>query len=121
MQPLKQNLPHMIMGTIAVVAAVLLAIDHLITGDAALAIIGTATGFTMATGAKSVSAIAGVAESQPLSVSIGQTATETTTRTMTRQDTATPAASKPSATLSTTQTAPASSSATSSPPPTLLP
>lgn len=121
MQPLKQNLPHMIMGAIAVIAAVLLAIDHLITGDAALAIIGTATGFTMATGAKSVSPIAAGVDYQPLSVSSGQTLTETTTRTATRQTDTPAATTKPTAQTTSTPTSGIAAGVSTQPPPTLLP
>lgn len=80
MQQLQSNLPHMVMGIVAVVATMILALDHIVTGGTAVGVIGAATGFTMGVGGSSALA-SGVAASNPApSLSPGQTQTETTTR-----------------------------------------
>lgn len=76
---LQQNLPHMVMGFVAIVAVTLLALEGTISGGEALAVIGAASGFTMAAGASSVSGGAAVGSIPASSVSPGQTLTETVT------------------------------------------
>lgn len=79
MDNLKQNLPHMIMAAVAIVAVTLLALKGTISGGEALAVIGSASGFTMAAGAGSVSPTPAPASIPAASLSPGQTVTETTT------------------------------------------
>lgn len=79
MDNLKQNLPHMIMAAVAIIAVTLLALEGTISGGEALAVIGSASGFTMAAGAGSVSATQAPASIPAGSLSPGQTVTETTT------------------------------------------
>lgn len=71
----------MIMATIAIVAVTLLALEGTISGGEALAVIGAASGFTMAAGASSASAYSAPANVPSASLSPGQTITETTTHT----------------------------------------
>lgn len=79
MDNLKQNLPHMIMAAVAIIAVTLLALEGTISGGEALAVIGSASGFTMAAGAGSVSPTPPPAATAAGSISPGQTVTETTT------------------------------------------
>lgn len=79
MDQVKQNLPHMIMASVAIVAVTLLALHGTISGGEALAVIGAASGFTMAAGANSASGGAAVGNIPASSVSPGQTLTETVT------------------------------------------
>jgi hypothetical protein len=79
MQTLTDNLPHMIMGFIAIVAVTLLSIEHVITGGEALAVIGASSGFTMAASASYMSQFTGGVNTPVRSLSLGQTVTETTT------------------------------------------
>lgn len=79
MSQLQQNLPHMIMALVAIVAVTILALHGTISGGEALAVIGAASGFTMAAGANSTSGGAAVGSIPASSVSAGQTLTETVT------------------------------------------
>lgn len=83
MSQLQQNLPHMIMGLVAIVAVTLLALHGTISGGEALAVIGGATGFTMAASATSPSAGTAQAITPATSVPAGQTLTETVTHAVT--------------------------------------
>lgn len=51
-----QNLPHLIMATLVIVAAVILASTHVITGNLAVVLISSAAGFSLGAGAGSTSA-----------------------------------------------------------------
>lgn len=51
------NLPHMIMATIVIIAAVVLGSTHVITGGEALGLIAGAGGFTLGAGASSASVL----------------------------------------------------------------
>lgn len=82
MDNLKDNLPHMIMGTVAIIAVTLLACLHLVSGGEALGIIGAAAGFTMGVGGSSVSGTAAVGSLPAQSLSPGQTVTETIAHTV---------------------------------------
>lgn len=53
MDNVKQNASHMIMSIVVIVAAVVLAALHIITGGTAVALIGPAGGFTLAAGSLS--------------------------------------------------------------------
>jgi hypothetical protein len=79
MNTIKQNAPHMIMACVAIAAVTVLCIVGKITGGEALAVIGAASGFTMAAGASSASGSAAVGSIPASSVSPGQTLTETVT------------------------------------------
>lgn len=79
MNQLQQNLPHMVMAAVAIIAVTLLALEGTISGGEALAVIGSASGFTMAAGAGSVSPTPPQANTAAASISPGQTVTETTT------------------------------------------
>lgn len=79
MDYIRQNVPHMIMGALAVIAAVVLAMDHIISGGEALTVIGAATGFTMGASAGSTSSTGVPAITPATSVSPGQKVTETMT------------------------------------------
>lgn len=79
MSQIKQNAPHMIMACVAIVAVTVLCVLSKISGGEALAVIGAASGFTMAAGAGSVSGGAAVGNIPASSVSPGQTLTETVT------------------------------------------
>lgn len=92
MGQLQQNLPHMIMGLVAIIAVTLLALEGTITGGEALAVIGGATGFTMAASATSPSAGTAQATIPATSLPPGQTLTETTTHAVSASPT-TPTAS----------------------------
>lgn len=82
MDNLQQNLPHMIMGTVAIVAVTVLACLHLVSGGEALGIIGAAAGFTMGVGGSSVSSSGVVGSLPAASLSPGQTVTETVAHTV---------------------------------------
>ena len=75
MDNLKQNLPHMIMGALAIAAVTVLAVAHVITGGEALGVIAGATGFTMGVGGSSVLPSAAVVTTPLPSSSSGQTTT----------------------------------------------
>lgn len=79
MNQLQQNLPHMIMGLVAIVAVTVLSLHGTISGGEALAVIGGATGFTMAASATSPSGGTAPAITPATSVPPGQTLTETVT------------------------------------------
>jgi type IV secretory pathway TrbL component len=83
MQQFVSNLPHMIMALIAIAAVTILALAGTISGGEALAVIGAASGFTMAAGATSASAYAAPGSGHLPSLSSGQTVTETTTHQIT--------------------------------------
>lgn len=98
MNNLQNNLPHMVMGVVAIAAVVILSLHGTISGGEALGVIGAATGFTMAAGASSVSTGAGVGSLPASSLSPGQTLTETVTHAV---------AAAPTDTSSSTTTSPA--------------
>lgn len=92
MQNLQNNLPHMVMGVVAVAAVVLLALEGTISGGEALGIIGASTGFTMGVGGTSVSN-SGAAVITPATLPPpGQTLKETTTHEVAAHPTTPPAA-----------------------------
>jgi len=74
-----QNLPHMIMATVAIAAVTILSLHGTISGGEALGVIGASVGFTMGVsgGSPSASTVAGTLPAG--SVSPGQTVTETVT------------------------------------------
>lgn len=76
------NLPHMIMGTVAIAAVTVLSLHGTISGGEALGVIGAASGFTMAAGAAFASTSMGGAGVPAASISPGQTATHTETVTL---------------------------------------
>lgn len=73
------NLPHMIMGLVAIIAVTALSLHGTISGGEALGVIGAATGFTMGVGGTSASNTAGTVITPATSVQAGQTLKETTT------------------------------------------
>lgn len=90
MQDLQKALPHLLMATIVIAAAVVLAVTHEITGGAAVAMIGTAGGFTLGgtVASGSISTVAGVSNafSQPPSQSASTTPTQVVAPTPTPQN-----------------------------------
>lgn len=82
MSNVQQNLSHMVMGVVAIVAVTLLSLHGTISGGEALGVIGAATGFTMGVSGGSASS-SGVAATLPAnSASPGQTVTETIAHTV---------------------------------------
>ncbi len=80
MGDLKKALPHLIMATVVIAAVLVLAIDKLVGGGDALAVIVGAGGFTLGgtVASGSISTAASAASAISPSVSIAPTATETT-------------------------------------------
>lgn len=72
------NLPHMIMATVVIVCATVLASTHVITGGEAIGLIAGAGGFTLGAGAGSASASSANQTVATTSASIGTAATTTT-------------------------------------------
>lgn len=79
MQQFLSNLPHMLMGLVAIIAVTVLSINGTISGGEALGIIGGVSGFTMGAGAGSAYSGPVPASTPTVSMSPGQTVTETTT------------------------------------------
>lgn len=79
MQQFLSSLPHMLMGLVAIIAVTLLSMNGTISGGEALGIIGGVSGFTMGAGAGSVYSGPAPASIPTVSMSPGQTVTETTT------------------------------------------
>lgn len=95
MNQIKQNAPHMIMALIAIAAVTTLCIVGKISGGEALAVIGAASGFTMAAGASSAYGGAAVGSIPASSLSAGQTVTESMTHQVVSADHPTLAAIPP--------------------------
>lgn len=72
------NLPHMIMATIVIIAAVVLGSTHVITGGEALGLIAGAGGFTLGAGASSASVLPVALTARPALTLSGPTATTET-------------------------------------------
>lgn len=79
MTNIQQNLSHMVMGVVAIIAVTLLSLHGTISGGEALGVIGAATGFTMGVSGGSASSTGVTASLPGNSLSPGQTVTETVT------------------------------------------
>lgn len=80
MSQLQANLPHLLVALVVIAAAVVLSVTHQITGGEAVAMIGTAGGFSLGTAGASTSttAAAGMVSASSASTS-AQPTTETVT------------------------------------------
>ena len=81
MNSIQQNLSHMVMGVVAIIAVTLLSLHGTISGGEALGVIGAATGFTMGVSGGSVSTSGAVVSLPANSALSGQTVTETVAHT----------------------------------------
>jgi hypothetical protein len=79
MQNLKQNVSHLIMGAVTIVALTVLAYHGTITGGEAFGGVLAAGGFSLGAGAASASPITAVAPNPDASVSTSPTVTSTPT------------------------------------------
>lgn len=78
MSQLQANLPHLLVALVVIAAAVVLSVTHQITGGEAVAMIGTAGGFSLGTAGASTSSTSAAGIVNAASTSGSEVATPTT-------------------------------------------